>query len=196
MSVVPVERAGGDRQPAIRQVVEGRPLVKDASSFDWAPLLVGQAVAEPKKRWLLTAHRAALQVARAFIRDGLGASLSALERVPVHRGAVKAMAALPDEARVFVAWEVAWQSRGVVRTLYGRRRCLCESLAATAALRALGLPASTVVGYATGFGSPDTPVHAWTALDDVAVSDRRYVWQAYTEISRYPRPGKDAPCAA
>lgn len=170
--------------------------MQDASSFDWAPLLVGQAVPELKKRWLLTAYRAALQVARAFIRDGLGASLSALERVPVHRAAADATVALSDEARVFVAWDVAWRSRGLVRTLYGRRRCLCESLAATAALRALGFPATTVVGYATGFGSPVTPVHAWAALDDVAVSDRRYVWQSYTEIARYPRPGREVSCTA
>lgn len=170
--------------------------MQDASSYDWAPLLVGQAVPELKKRWLLTAHRAALQVARAFIRNGLGASLLALERVPVHRGAAEAIVPLSDEARVFMAWDVAWQSRGLVRTLYGRRRCLCESLAATAALRALGLPATTVVGYATGFGSPVTPVHAWTALDDVAVSDRRYVWQSYTEITRYPRPRREVSCDA
>lgn len=170
--------------------------MQDASSFDWTPLLVGQAVPELRKRWLVTAHRGARRVARAFIHNGLGASLAALERVPVHRGAAEAIAALSDEARVFVAWDVAWQSRGLVRTLYGRRQCLCESLAATAALRALGLPASTVVGYATGFGSPDTPVHAWTALDDVAVSDRRYVWQAYTEIVRYPRTGREVSCAA
>lgn len=170
--------------------------MQDASSFDWVPLLVGQAVPELKKRWLLTAHRGALQVARAFIRNGLGASLLALDRVPVHKGAAEALAPWSDEARAFVAWDVAWQSRGLVRTLCGRRRCLCESLAATAALRALGLPASTIVGYATGFGSPVTPVHAWTALDDVAVSDRRYVWQAYTEIVRYPRPEREVPCAA
>lgn len=166
-----------------------------ASSFDWESLITGHPVPRLKKRWLFAALRAALQAARAFNRGGLGASVLVLDQIAGDRSARQALLRLPQEDRLFLAREVGWTTRGLVRTLYGQRLCLFETLTATAALRALGLPAYTIVAYATGSGSPKTPVHAWPALDNIPVSDSRYVWQRYTELTRYPKDRKDSSCA-
>ncbi|WP_158884788.1 lasso peptide biosynthesis protein [Amycolatopsis anabasis] len=169
--------------------------MRGASSFDWESLLIGQAVPRAKRRWLLAAHSAALRVARAFDRSGLAGALGAMDRITAHREARRALAALPAEMRTFLAQEVVWQTRGLVRTFYGERLCLFEALATTAALRALGLPAAVIVGYATGSGARRTPVHAWAALDGIPVTDSGYVWQRYTEITRYPHERKGVSCA-
>ena len=168
--------------------------MRTASSHDWEQLIVGRTMPRPKVRWLLAAHSAALRVARAFTRDGLPSAVRILEKVTAHPEAHRRTPHLPEDARLFLAREVAWQARGLVRTLYGRRLCLFESLTATAAIRTLGLPAQTVIGYATGFGAAATPVHAWSAVGDVPVSDDQYVWQRYTEITRYPTAREDIPC--
>lgn len=159
--------------------------------FDWESLIVGRPVPAMRTRWTIMALWSAFRVVRAFDQGGLAAALPRMDRIAGH-GHSKARADLmsqPVEVRLFLAREMAWHVRGPIRMLYGQRLCLFEALAATAALRAVGLPAQVVVAYATGFGSANTPVHAWADLDGHPVLDSPYVWQRYTEIARYPKNG-------
>jgi hypothetical protein len=155
--------------------------------FDWESLIVGRAVPAIRTRWTITALWSAFGVVRAFDRGGLSAALPRMEQIVGHSRARAELTSQPVEVRLFLAREMAWRVRGPIRMLYGQRLCLFEALAATAALRTLGLPAQVVVAYATGFGSANTPVHAWADLYGHPVSDSPYVWQRYTEIARYPK---------
>jgi hypothetical protein len=157
--------------------------------FDWESLIVGRVVPALRTRWTITALWSAFGVVRAFDRGGLTAALPRMERIVGDSRARAELMGQPVEVRLFLAREMAWRVRGPIRMRYGQRLCLFEALAATSALRAVGLPAQVVVAYATGFGAANTPVHAWADLDGHPVSDSPYVWQRYTEIACYPKDG-------
>lgn len=90
----------------------------------------------------------------------------------------------------FLVRELCRQVRGVIRTFYGLRKCLFESVGIAAALRRCGVPAQVVVGYEVAAASQDSPVHAWVSVGEVPVSDDVAVRHRFGEIARYPQAGE------
>lgn len=74
----------------------------------------------------------------------------------------------------------------LVRCLTPTGMCLVRSIAFCCYLRALGLPASVVIGRACFDLSGHYPLHAWTELAGLVVNDHTELQSGYSVIQRFP----------
>lgn len=74
----------------------------------------------------------------------------------------------------------------LVRLLAPTAVCLIRSIAFCAYLRALGLPATVVIGRAHFDLSSQYPFHAWTELEGQVVNDHAELQSGYTVMARIP----------
>lgn len=128
------------------------------------------------------AFGAAVRSVAEFLRSGSRCEFERLGRVRPYRNC---SGPDPDRDR-FLARELAWEARAVIRTAFGRRLCLAESIGVATALRRTGFPAEIVIGYATSVIAAGSPVHAWVTVGDAVVSDEDGVRHGFSEIVRYP----------
>jgi len=81
--------------------------------------------------------------------------------------------------------ELIW-CQMLVRSLAPTGVCLLRSIAFCAYLRALGLPATVVIGRACFDLSGHSPFHAWVELAGLVVNDHAELQSGYRVIQRLP----------
>lgn len=171
---------------AVRDARAGRSRQALWPQGDLSPLLVPHPATPMPLGVIMTSVAAAMCMSFVYRRDGFEAAVQRLSRKPV---LWRRRSWLPEPVEAmepFLARQLSRQVRGAIRTAYGMRRCLFESVGIAAGLRRCGLPAQVVVGYEIASASQDTPVHAWVAIGATPVSDDVSVVHRFGEIVRYP----------
>ncbi|MGK5545547.1 lasso peptide biosynthesis protein [Streptomyces sp. URMC 127] len=131
---------------------------------------------------------ALLRTARAlwlFRRRGWGGAYPYLCRIRPVRGSA-AFAGLPPATAVRLARREILASQLVLRAMLPNGLCLPRSLALTAYLCALGLPARMTVARGRALSAPANAFHSWTELHGAVLTDNPDVRLGYTVLQRVP----------
>lgn len=162
---------------------------RSSGAVDWEWLLyeVEPATAPPRIPLRLRLH-AAGSTARALWtlrRRSWPAARRYLERIRPGAGAA-GNAALPPETAVRLARREIFACQLIVRSLAPTGRCLPRSLALTAYLRALGLPAEVTIARTRCCGQARNRFHSWTELYGTVLNEKQDISLAFSVLQRVP----------
>lgn len=152
---------------------------RSAQKSDWDSILYGEHAGRLPLSSRLRSHTSANRMAALYLRKGVKPSLERLSATGTYH---------PNRALLPLHHtELAWQVRGLIRALYGDRKCFFESLTVAYGLRLAGVAAYMVIGYEQLPSQQNTQLHAWVESESHVLVDDPFITTRFKEITRYPK---------